>query len=90
MLLGFTLVVLSFLRFSVNAATVCNGHAEVCTYRLRLTPQFVEFPATTQLCDRSYGNITYVGAHDSYAVGVNNREFYKTKTKALSSDYLTL
>jgi len=31
-------------------ATVCNGHAELCT--------------------RSYGNVSYVGAHDSYAVGV--------------------
>ena len=28
-----------------------------------------------QFCNRSYGNITYVGAHDSYAVGVNNRKF---------------
>lgn len=27
-----------------------------------------------KLCDRSYGNVTFVGAHDSYAVGVNNRE----------------
>lgn len=52
MLLGFTLVVLSFFHLSVNAATVCNGHQE--------------------FCDRGYGNITYVGAHDSYAVGVNN------------------
>lgn len=26
------------------------------------------------LCDRSFGNVTFVGAHDSYAVGVNNRE----------------
>lgn len=26
-----------------------------------------------ELCDRSYGNVTVVGAHDSYAVGVNNR-----------------
>jgi hypothetical protein len=25
-----------------------------------------------ELCDRSYGNISFVGAHDSYAVGVNN------------------
>ncbi|TFK36919.1 PLC-like phosphodiesterase [Crucibulum laeve] len=25
-----------------------------------------------ELCDRSYGNVTFVGAHDSYAVGVNN------------------
>jgi len=50
--LGFTLVVISFLHLSVNAATVCNGYAE--------------------LCGRGYGNITYVGAHNSYAVGVNN------------------
>jgi hypothetical protein len=26
------------------------------------------------LCSRSFGNVTFVGAHDSYAVGVNNRE----------------
>ncbi|KAI0034160.1 PLC-like phosphodiesterase [Vararia minispora EC-137] len=26
----------------------------------------------SQLCGRSFGNVTYVGAHDSYAVGVNN------------------
>jgi hypothetical protein len=26
----------------------------------------------SQFCDRSYGNITFVGAHDSYAVGINN------------------
>jgi len=37
----------------------------------------VERRATTcnghpELCDRSYGNVTYVGAHDSYAVGANN------------------
>jgi len=25
-----------------------------------------------ELCDRSFGNVTFVGAHDSYAVGVNN------------------
>ncbi|KAI6007145.1 PLC-like phosphodiesterase [Pisolithus albus] len=24
------------------------------------------------LCDRSFGNVTFVGTHDSYAVGVNN------------------
>lgn len=24
-----------------------------------------------ELCDRSYGNITFVGAHDSYAVGTS-------------------
>jgi hypothetical protein len=26
----------------------------------------------TELCGRSYGNVTYVGAHNSYAVGVNS------------------
>jgi len=26
----------------------------------------------SELCDRSYGNVSFVGAHDSYAVGVNN------------------
>jgi hypothetical protein len=25
-----------------------------------------------ELCDRSYGNVSFVGAHDSYAIGVNN------------------
>ncbi|KII94109.1 hypothetical protein PLICRDRAFT_153469 [Plicaturopsis crispa FD-325 SS-3] len=37
----------------------------------------VERRATTcngqaSLCDRSYGNVTFVGAHDSYAIGTNN------------------
>jgi hypothetical protein len=37
----------------------------------------IEHRATTcnghaELCDRSYGNVTFVGAHDSYAVGTNN------------------
>ncbi|KAJ7897089.1 PLC-like phosphodiesterase [Mycena olivaceomarginata] len=26
----------------------------------------------SELCDRSYGNVSFVGAHDSYAVGTNN------------------
>jgi len=34
-----------------HRATICNGHAE--------------------LCSRSYGNVTFVGAHDSYAVGTD-------------------
>ena len=29
-----------------------------------------------QFCNRGYGNITYVGAHNSYSVGVNDRQFY--------------
>lgn len=28
------------------------------------------------LCDRSYGNITFVGAHDSYSIGpITQREY---------------
>ncbi|KAF8488538.1 PLC-like phosphodiesterase [Gautieria morchelliformis] len=34
-----------------HRATICNGHAE--------------------LCSRSYGNVSFVGAHDSYAVGTD-------------------
>lgn len=29
---------------------------------------------SADLCNRSFGNITFVGTHDSYAVGVNNRK----------------
>ncbi len=29
-----------------------------------------------QLCDRSFGNVTFVGAHDSYAVGTKSRTFF--------------
>jgi hypothetical protein len=28
------------------------------------------------LCTRSFGNVTFVGAHDSYAVGTNNGELH--------------
>ncbi|KAH9954417.1 PLC-like phosphodiesterase [Russula dissimulans] len=40
---------------AVRRASVCNGHAE--------------------LCSQSYANVTYVGAHDSYAVGLSNNLF---------------
>ncbi|KAI0308193.1 PLC-like phosphodiesterase [Multifurca ochricompacta] len=48
---------LSLLPFSSAAAT--GRRATTCN----------GFP---QFCEKSYGNITFVGAHDSYAVGVNN------------------
>ena len=39
-----------------------------------------------QLCDRLYSNVSFVGAHNSYAVGVNNR----TWTQRISTaTYLT-
>jgi hypothetical protein len=54
------LVALSLvLPFSFAATTGRERRATTCN----------GFP---QLCDRSYGNVTFVGAHDSYAVGVNN------------------
>lgn len=43
-----------------RSATVCNGHAE--------------------LCSRSYGNVTFVGAHDSFA--------YSTDPAAVSRDQM--
>ena len=30
-----------------------------------------------ELCDRSFGNVTFVGAHDSYAIGANNGMYHK-------------
>ncbi|KAF7793406.1 hypothetical protein EIP86_004518 [Pleurotus ostreatoroseus] len=43
---------------AVQAATL-KSRASVCN-------------GHAELCDRSFGNVTFVGAHDSYAVGVNN------------------
>ncbi|KAH8119888.1 PLC-like phosphodiesterase [Phellopilus nigrolimitatus] len=42
-----------------SLATSLNGRATTCN-------------GNSQLCDKSYGNVTFVGAHDSYAVGTNN------------------
>ncbi|KAI9460570.1 PLC-like phosphodiesterase [Lactarius psammicola] len=54
------LVALSLiLPFSSAATTGRERRATTCN----------GFP---QFCDRSYGNVTFVGAHDSYAVGTSN------------------
>jgi hypothetical protein len=37
-----------------------------------------------EFCSRGYGNVSYVGAHDSYAVGVNLRK----STSTLLSSFL--
>jgi len=42
-----------------------------------LAPNYLASRATVcnghaELCERSYGSVTFVGAHDSYAIGVNN------------------
>jgi len=35
-------------------------------------PRATTCNGSPDLCDRSFGNVTFVGAHDSYAVGINN------------------
>ncbi|EIM92250.1 PLC-like phosphodiesterase [Stereum hirsutum FP-91666 SS1] len=50
-------VALAFLSL-VSAATI-DRRASTCN-------------GHSELCDRSFGNVTFVGAHDSYAVGTNN------------------
>ncbi|THV07602.1 PLC-like phosphodiesterase [Dendrothele bispora CBS 962.96] len=45
--------------WSVNAAAAVGRRASICN-------------GHSELCDKSYGNVTFIGAHDSYAVGVNN------------------
>ncbi|KAF8973628.1 PLC-like phosphodiesterase [Flammula alnicola] len=37
-----------------------------------LTPRATVCNGHAELCSRTFGNVTFVGAHDSYAVGVNN------------------
>ena len=42
----------------------------------------------TEFCSRSYGNISFVGAHDSYAIGVGIRK--STTTNPYSSSLLSV
>ncbi|KAF9566105.1 PLC-like phosphodiesterase [Agrocybe pediades] len=44
---------------STPASRTINRRATVCN-------------GHAELCNRSFGNVTFVGAHDSYAIGVNN------------------
>lgn len=56
-----------------SRATTCNGHSEVEHYSLgHFTGH--SYIIRHQLCSRTYGNVSFVGAHDSYAVGTNNRK----------------
>lgn len=69
-----SLLISRSLAYSVDVrtrATTCNGSSDVSRPVLLVSPPLT---VIAQLCDRSYGNVTFVGAHDSYAVGVNNRE----------------
>jgi hypothetical protein len=44
----------------------------VATSALSLTPRATSCNGFSELCDKSYGSVSYVGAHNSYAVGTNN------------------
>ncbi|KAG7452385.1 PLC-like phosphodiesterase [Guyanagaster necrorhizus] len=53
--------------------TVAPQRATVTVrYTVSFPPFFRGFSSLLQLCDVSYGNVSFVGAHDSYAVGTNN------------------
>jgi hypothetical protein len=71
----------SFATTIGRRATICNGFPEVRAYH---THCHIGHTLYLQFCARSYGNVTFVGAHDSYAVGVNNgrlaREFPREAT----------
>jgi hypothetical protein len=41
---------------------------------------------SAQLCSRSYGNVTFVGAHDSYAVGASDCECPALQSGHLNGD----
>ncbi|KAF8203003.1 PLC-like phosphodiesterase [Pholiota molesta] len=60
-------------------STVCTaeGHPYASSSPSALASETLGRRATVcnghaELCDRTYGNVTFVGAHDSYAIGVNN------------------
>ncbi|KAF8323110.1 PLC-like phosphodiesterase [Clavulina sp. PMI_390] len=54
----FTTLLLA-LNLNLAAARSISGRASVCN-------------GYSELCTKSYGNVTFVGAHDSYAVGASN------------------
>jgi len=45
-----------------------------------LIPRATTCNGHAELCNRSFGNVTFVGAHDSYAIGINNRTSWFTST----------
>jgi len=46
--------------------------ASVAAHALSIQGRATTCNGHAELCDRNYGNVTFVGAHDSYAVGTNN------------------
>ena len=71
---------LSYVVLSL-ATSALIAHARPSFHTPAQAPNAIARRATVcnghaELCNRSFGNVTFVGAHDSYAIGVNNREFF--------------
>ncbi|KAJ3506985.1 hypothetical protein NLJ89_g6553 [Agrocybe chaxingu] len=56
----------------VSAVLTPNAHAGSALASTSLTRRATVCNGHAELCDRSFGNITFVGTHNSYAIGVNN------------------
>jgi len=64
---SFTTLVALFVLLSSSSSNFVHGSRSVPRNRRATTCN-----GSSDLCSRSFGNVTFVGAHDSYAVGVNN------------------
>jgi len=61
------------MRFSICAqAALAMLFSSVVVQGLSMDRRATTCNGHPELCTRSYGNVSFVGAHDSYAVGVNN------------------
>ncbi|KIM47796.1 hypothetical protein M413DRAFT_439473, partial [Hebeloma cylindrosporum] len=58
-----------------SALLCANAHSSPLGSALasrNLIPRATTCNGHAELCNRSFGNVTFVGAHDSYAIGINN------------------
>jgi len=61
------------MRFSsVARVALCLFFSVTTSHCFNLEGRATTCNGHPELCDRNYGNVSFVGAHDSYAVGVNN------------------
>lgn len=54
------------------AAYFARAHPSAPDASALLSPRATTCNGHAEFCDRTFGNVTFVGAHDSYAIGVNN------------------
>ncbi|PPR00038.1 hypothetical protein CVT24_009047 [Panaeolus cyanescens] len=62
----------SLLALSTFAATVSATGLALTQATTTLKPRATVCNGHAELCDRSFGSVSFVGAHNSYAIGVNN------------------